>query len=74
MNATQEIEGGVSPVKLGWWIPMRNSKRPRWVLGAIGGQVRYSTGGVRHGVCLVESFHRWVRRTGAQLQEGRCRT
>lgn len=58
----------------GWYVAQKpglpqRSLKPRWVLGTLGGKVRYSTGSHhRHRVCSEKAFARWVKRVEATLQ------
>lgn len=55
----------------GWYIPkpaMPPHRRfPRWVLGQYRNVICYSLGGVTHRMCQLETFQKWLRRTGAEL-------
>lgn len=63
----------------GWYVLPPQGERARtrynrWVLGEIRGMVRYSKGGTQHFMCKVETFQKWLRRTGAKLASPRNST
>jgi hypothetical protein len=55
----------MAEIREGWYLPAptpntTRTRHPRWVLGVMGGVVRYSNGR-RHGMCKVTTFLRWVK-------------
>lgn len=48
------------PISPGLYVPPL-AETPRYVLGVIGGYVRYSRGGDHHYMCQVKTFKRWLR-------------
>lgn len=63
-------ESTLPPIEEGFYTPSPDPKGRRrygrYVLGVMGGMVRYNKGGSRHFCCRTATFMRWMKRYGVQ--------